>query len=209
MVSDWVNLVLESNPSAAAELFAATTEFPVVLTRDLDVGRNWLRVRTNGAQDPGVSGLLASSGALRLRAYGLEVSSGFRHGYPYEDWFLRAPSDLRSCSSLEVVASEFECQGLEVDWAGVCWGGDVVFNAVTRKWDTRRFVGTRWLMIANPTIRKYILNKYRVLLTRARRGIVIWVPPGSAADPTRKQEALDATADFLLECGVNTIDAFD
>jgi hypothetical protein len=205
IVSDWVKLILESNANGAAKLFSATSEFPVVLTRDLEVARNWLRARTEGAQDSGVSGLLASSGALRLRAYGLEVSSGFRHGYPYDDWFLRTRSDVRSCSSLEVVASEFECQGLEVDWAGVCWGDDVVFNPEARTWDTRKFVGARWLTTTNPIIRKYILNKYRVLLTRARRGIVIWVPPGSATDPTRRREMLDSTAGFLSACGVSVI----
>jgi len=94
------------------------------------------------------------SGALRLRAHGLEVSSGFRRGYPYDDWFLRTPSDVRSGASLEVVASEFERQGLEVDWAGVCWGDDVVFNAHDKNWDTRKFIGARWLTITNPIGRK-------------------------------------------------------
>jgi hypothetical protein len=206
MVSQWVKFVLEGNSQAAAELFAGTSEFPVVVTRDLADARAWLRAHSDGgAHYSGCSGLLASSGALRLRAYGLEVSSGFRHGYPYEDWFLRTSHDVRSSSSLEVAATEFECQGLEVDWAGVCWGDDMVFDPEARRWDTCRFVGSRWVSVVRPAARRFILNKYRVLLTRARRGFVVWVPPGSADDPTRKPHRLDATAEFLLNCGITPI----
>ena len=205
MVSQWVRFVLAGNARAAAELFGEASEFPVVLTRDLAAARDWLRARTGAAYGPGCCGLLASSGALRLRAYGIEVSSGFRHGYPYDEWFLRDSSDVRSSSFLEVAATEFECQGLEVDWAGVCWGDDMVFDSGPGIWDTRRFVGARWISVVKPETRRYIVNKYRVLLTRARRGFVIWVPPGSVEDPTRKQDRLDATADFLIECGIRAI----
>jgi hypothetical protein len=205
MVSQWVRFVLAGNARAAAELFGEASEFPVVLTRDLAAARDWLRARTGAAYGPGCCGLLASSGALRLRAHGIEVSSGFRHGYPYDEWFLRDSSDVRSSSFLEVAATEFECQGLEVDWAGVCWGDDMVFDSGPGIWDTRRFVGARWISVVKPETRRYIVNKYRVLLTRARRGFVIWVPPGSVEDPTRKQDRLDATADFLIECGIRAI----
>jgi len=177
-----------------------------VVTRNLADARAWLRAHGgDGAHYSGCSGLLASSGALRLRAYGIEVSSGFRHGYPYDEWFLRGSHDIRSSSSLEVAATEFECQGLEVDWAGVCWGDDMVFDPETKSWDTRRFVGARWVSVVRPTGRRFILNKYRVLLTRARRGFVVWVPPGSADDPTRKQHRLDATAEFLIKCGISPL----
>ena len=150
-------------------------------------------------------GLVASSGALRLRAFGLEVSSGFRRAYPYEEWFLAMPEDIRSASKLEVAATEFECQGLELDWVGVCWGGDFLFDRVQSKWTTRRFVGTRWNRVANGQAQQYVLNKYRVLLTRARRGMVIWVPNGNTADPTTSLAGFDETAAFLGRCGLQTL----
>jgi hypothetical protein len=205
MVSQWVKFVLEGNSKAACELFKATSEFPVALTRDLAVAREWLRAHSDGARQSGCCGLLASSGALRLRAYGIEVSSGFRRGYPYQEWFLRAANDTRSSSSLEVAATEFECQGLELDWAGVCWGDDMVFDPEAERWDTRKFIGAHWTSPARSAARRYILNKYRVLLTRARRGFVVWVPLGSARDPTRKPHRLDATAEFLIACGIRAI----
>jgi len=116
MVGQWVGQVLEGAGNAAAMYFADNSEFPIVLTRDLDVARKWLYSRAGGIQQPGGCGLVASSGALRLRAHGIEVSSAFRQGYPYEEWFLRGPDDVRSSSTLEVAATEFECQGLELDW---------------------------------------------------------------------------------------------
>ncbi len=100
MVSEWVARVLDGNATAAGELFSSTAEFPVALTRDLDVAREWLRANSGGSGTPGSCGLLASSGALRLRPYGLEVSAGFRHGFPYEEWFLRTSDDVRSSSAL-------------------------------------------------------------------------------------------------------------
>jgi hypothetical protein len=204
MVSQWVMSVLQGNADAAKTFFDGAPEFPVVLTRDLETAREWLREHSSRGHSGGC-GLVASSGALRLRAYGIEVSSGFRRGYPYEEWFLRSSRDIRSSSSLEVAATEFECQGLEVDWAGVCWGDDVVFDPETSGWATRRFVGSRWTSAARPDVRRYILNKYRVLLTRAREGFVIWVPPGAANDLTREPHRLDATAEFLMNCGVRPI----
>jgi hypothetical protein len=175
------------------------------LTRDLTAAREWLHAHSDRVRHSCSCGLLASSGALRLRAHGIEVSSGFRRGYPYEEWFLSSPDDIRSSSSLEVAATEFECQGLEVDWAGVCWGDDMAFDSETKDWDTRRFLGTRWVSVVRPAARRYILNRYRVLLTRARRGFVVWVPPGAAGDPTRNARRLDATAEFLIQCGIRPI----
>jgi hypothetical protein len=200
MVSQWVKFVLEGNAESAARLIEGNTDFPVALTRDLAQARLWLHEHCGEQNHAGSCGLLASSGALRLRAHGIEVSTGFRHGYPYEDWFLRTAEDTRSSSRLEVAATEFECQGLEVDWAGVCWGDDMVFDA--ENWTTRRFKGTRWTAVLRPDARKYIINKYRVLLTRARRGLVVWVPPGSQDDATRDSSRLDATALFLTKCGL-------
>ena len=137
-----------------------------------------------------------------MRAFGLEVSSGFRRAYPYEEWFLAPPEDLRSSSYLEVAATEFECQGLELDWTGVCWGGDLTFDQARAQWSLRRLIGSRWTRIKDPTTRQYVLNKYRVLLTRARKGMIIWVPSGHDADSTTMSDSKDETATYLQACGV-------
>ena len=202
MVSQWVAALLEGNADGAATHFSANAEFPVVLTRELDAARKWLFSRASEIRNPGACGLLASSGALRLRAYGIEVSSAFRRGYPYEDWFLGGSGEVRSSSMLEVAATEFECQGLELDWAGLCWAGDLTFDSHPGSWVARRFVGSRWQLVSKPAARQFILNKYRVLLTRARKGLVVWVPPGSTSDRTLDCSWMDSTAEFLMKCGV-------
>ncbi len=202
MVSEWVQSVLDGNAPVARSCFAGNREFPVVCTRDLNVARTWLSAQSGDVPYPGRSGLVASSGALRLRAYRLEVSTGFRHGFQYEEWFLAPPSDVRSAPTLEVAATEFECQGLELDWVGVCWGDDFLFDPHSNCWDTRRFVGSRWLRVTRPAARQFTMNKYRVLLTRARKGMIIWAPPGSRIDATRDSARLDATAEYLGTCGI-------
>jgi hypothetical protein len=203
-LGDWVNWFLASQfLPMEIQSRLRSGEFPMFVTRDLGKAKKWLRERTDGAQR---CGLLASSGALRLRADGIEVTSSFRTGYPYADWFLGDRNDCRSSYWLEVAATEFECQGLELDWSGLCWGGDLVFSPKQQKLLTRRFHGKGWLTVRDPTNQQYLLNKYRVLLTRARRGMVIWVPRGDASDPTRPPEEFDATADFLARCGVPLLD---
>ena len=129
-VGEWVNALLARQLSSSSASGSLTQAFPVVLTRGLEDARQWLRARTDGVQR---CGLLTSSGALWLRAHGIEVSSSFRQGYPYEDWFLSGPEDTRSSTRLEVAATEFECQGLELDWAGICWVGT--------SWSPRRQAG--------------------------------------------------------------------
>jgi hypothetical protein len=203
LIGQWVNELL-SNGSTATIGPAAVAEFPVVLTRDLAAARRWLRERAEAGQR---SGLLASSGALRLRAEGIEVSAGFRQGYSYADWFLGGLEDTRASSRLEVAATEFECQGLEVDWAGVCWGDDFVIDPATGRWACRTFRGTTWRKVGRAESRQFVVNKYRVLLTRARRGMVIWVPEGDPSDPTRDPSLLEATAAYLLTNGVAPLSA--
>jgi hypothetical protein len=148
------------------------------------------------------AGLLANSGALRLRPYGLEIDPEFHRGYPIERWFLDDEDDFRSSKSLEVAMTEFECQGLELDYVGLCWGDDLTLEADGSSWAFQRLRGKKWLRIKGAILKQYLLNKYRVLMTRAREGLVIWVPPGDSTDPTRKPEPLDRTAAFLREAGV-------
>lgn len=200
-LTEWVNAVLAGDASEAKSLVTALSEFPLAMTRDLATARSWLRERTRGLRR---CGLVASSGALRARADGLELSSGFRQGNRdlYVHWFLDLPPDIRSSNQLEVAASEFECQGLELDWVGVCWAGDLTFDSAAAAWSFRNFSGKQWRAVAAPIDRAYLLNTYRVLLTRAREGAVVWVPRGDAGDTTRAPEPFDATAEYLRSCGL-------
>lgn len=199
-VAEWVNAVVNGQPGEAAQIAARVGDFPIRLTRSLDAARNWLRQNTRGLRR---CGLLASSGALRLRAHGLEVSSGFREGFPFEEWFLANPDDVRSSNRLEVALTEFECQGLELDWTGVCWGGDFVWSS--SGWEFRQFKGSAWQVVQKAATREFIRNKYRVLLTRAREGIIIWIPEGILEDETRPPQWFDSTAGFLTQCGVSVL----
>lgn len=200
-LTEWVNAVLSGNAAHAKALVGELDKFPLAITRDLAAARAWLRERTRGLRR---CGLVASSGAIRLRAHGLELSSGFRQGNRdlFVHWFLNLPPDVRSSNQLEVAASEFECQGLELDWVGLCWGGDLSVDPATSAWSFRHFAGTKWQAVASPIDRAYLLNTYRVLLTRAREGAIVWIPPGDASDETRVPHHFDATADFLRNCGL-------
>lgn len=119
-------------------------------------------------------------------------------------WFLQPAEDVRSSPFLELAATEFAVQGLELDWAGVCWDAD--FRRTREAWAFQAFKGTKWQRVKDVTTQRYMLNKYRVLLTRAREGMVIWIPEGSHADETRSPHLYDETAKYLCACGVETID---
>jgi len=201
-IAEWVNHVVNGNAELAAASAAQFGEFPIALTRDLQSARNWLRDHVGEDRR---AGLVASSGALRLRPFGLELSPGFRREFPYEHWFLAPSNDPRASSSLEVAASEFEIQGLELDWTGVCWGNDFWFDANSRELRFQRFSGSKWLRVRSESDRQFIANKYRVLLTRAREGMIIWVPSGVERDTTLPPEQFDGTAEFLTEAGLRTI----
>jgi hypothetical protein len=202
--TEWVDFTLAGDSAKATSITSKLHDFPFALTRSLSTAREWLKNNARGQQR---SGLVASSGALRLRPEGLELSSGFRQGNRdmYVNWFLNLPPDIRSSNQLEVAASEFECQGLELDWVGVCWGGDFLFDAARSNWIFRRFSGSRWGNVDDPVDCRFLLNKYRVLLTRARRGLIIWVPSGDASDPTRSPGQYDPTADYLVRCGLQVV----
>jgi hypothetical protein len=203
-LTEWVEAVLELKPTKAATIMRKLHRFPLALTRSLSTAREWLNRYTRGERR---CGLIASSGALRLRADGIELSSGFRQGNRdmYVRWFLTLPPDVRSSNQLEVAASEFECQGLELDWTSVCWGADLRLGSTSRQWLFRRFSGTTWENVRTQITRRYLLNKYRVLLTRARQGMIIWVPEGRQRDKTHSPEFFDSTAAYLRECGLQLI----
>ncbi len=198
-VSEWVALVLDGDEVAAQAIYQEIHEYPIALTRSLDCAKRWLRERTLGGRR---CGLIASSGARRLRAHGVDVTCEL----PVAEWFLNPPEDVRSSSFLELPATEFAVQGLELDWSCVCWGAD--FRWGSGDWSYHRFRGTRWENVSGSRLdrRRFILNKYRVLLTRARQGMVIWVPEGDPEDPTRPPAHYDSTAAYLAGCGCTSID---
>jgi len=151
------------------------------------------------------AGLVASAGARRSRAEGLGVQVP-----DIADWFLKRWPDIRSSEALETFATEYDCQGLELDVVGLAWGGDFLRHA--GQWRARRFAGHQWQIVRGAEERRYILNTYRVLLTRARYETIIWVPPGSAGanpfhDITRLATEMDALADFLRASGAKPLEA--
>jgi hypothetical protein len=202
-VNEWVNKCLDGYGKEATRAIPDEAAFPIKLTRHLGKARFWLREMTRGTRR---CGLVASSGAARLRAHGIEMSSSFHRGYPFEHWFLSGPSDVRSSYQLEVAASEFEIQGLELDWVGLCWSDDLLWDASEGAWMLRRFAGKRFVELKDVARRGFLMNSYRVLLTRARLGLVIWVPIGDPLDSTRDVARLDETAQYLLDCGVKSLD---
>ncbi len=173
-------------------------KYPIILTRSLDEARRWLKQESRGFRR---YGLLASSGARRLRAEGLGVLLSATDGSSIAHWYLNPSGDIRSSYALEVPANEYTCQGLEIDFAAICWGGDMLYDPSCDKWRYRTLGGTHWKEVKGEERQRFIKNSYRVLLTRAREGLVIWIPTGSTDDATRNPEAFDATAAFLQKCG--------
>ncbi|KAA2214181.1 DNA/RNA helicase domain-containing protein [Teichococcus oryzae] len=197
--ADWVDAVLTDRAADAAAI-AARGGLPFRLTRDLGALRAALRQRARGLRR---AGLVCSAKAKRLRAEGLGAQL---HGADAEvvNWFLRRWPDVRASDALEVCATEYACQGLELDWVGLAWGGDFIRHG--GQWRARRFVGHAWQRVGSPASQHHIRNTYRVLLTRARFETLIFVPHGDAADATRPAAEADAVADYLLRCGVPLLD---
>lgn len=202
-LAEWVNAVLRVDVASARSAIESMRGFRVMLTRHLATARAWLRQVSTGECR---AGLLASSGALRLRAEGLELDPEFHRGYPIERWFLDARDDFRASHSLEVAMTEFECQGLELDFVGLCWGDDLTIRGNPPGWHSARLSGPRWMTIRDPQRVRYLANKYRVLLTRAREGLVLWIPQGDLNDPTRLPTPMNETAAFLLAAGAVSLD---
>ncbi len=196
-LSAFVSAVLNLNVEEARRIWPSLEGFPLVMTRDLQQARTWLRGKQRGSRR---IGLVASSGARRLRAEGLDVQTQL----DVEQWFLNDRADVRSSFYLERPATEFGIQGLELDWTSLCWGGDLY--PAGGQWVCRAFRGTAWQQVRQQAVRRFIINKYRVLLTRAREGTVIWVPPGDSTDPTRRPAVCDAVASYLAACGVRQLE---
>jgi hypothetical protein len=196
-LSQFVNELIAGEASTASRTYGSIrASYPIVLTRCLVAARSWLRGHARGSER---YGLVASSGALRLKPEGVHVKTDI----DTPNWFLNSRTDVRSSYYLEDPATEFDIQGLELDWIGMCWDAD--FRRVGNRWSFHDFLGANWRNVHDSRRQTYLANAYRVLLTRARQGMVIYVPRGDEADHTRPPHVYDAIASYLKACGISEL----
>lgn len=184
----------EGSASATRCMVAAT--YPIVITRNLQKAKDWLRSKARGSERYGI---VVSSQALRLKPEAIDVRSPMDPIH----WFLDGKEDVRSSYFLEDVATEFHVQGLELDWACVTWDADLRYTPAG--WEHWSFCGDRWNRVRKGERKMYLKNAYRVLLTRARQGMVLVVPPGDATDPTRDPAFYDPIYDYLRRLGFDQL----
>ena len=198
-LSLFVHQLLDRDVEAARKTFEQINErYPIVLTRDLGKAKSWLRVHARGSER---YGMLVSSKAFRLKPLAIDI----RSQADIVPWFLNPITDIRSSLFLEDVATEFDIQGLELDWTCLVWDGDFRFDPWAKKWQHFNFRSDRWQNINQEEGRAYQLNAYRVLLTRARQGMVICVPEGNTEDDTRKPAFYDGTFEYLKSLGIKVL----
>jgi hypothetical protein len=175
-VSRLVKEVLDLEMASAREsLLQVHPNYPIALTRDLPTARKWLRDQARGSERYGI---VVSSQAERLKPHALDVKTPVNPVH----WFLNDRDDVRSSYYLEDAATEFHVQGLELDWVCVVWDADFRFKP--HGWEHWSFRGNGWQRIRSVERQRYLKNAYRVLLTRARQGMVVVVPPRDEEDPT-------------------------
>jgi hypothetical protein len=196
-LSNFVHHLLDGNVSQAQILLATLKDkYPIVITRDLNAAKNWLRKQKRGTER---YGMVVSSQAQRLRPLAIDV----RCKPDTVHWFLDDITDIRSSLFLEDAASEFDVQGLELDWTCLVWDGDLRRKNDT--WQNFSFTGNKWLNIRSEERKAYQINAYRVLLTRARQGMVICVPEGNPEDATRQPEFYNGTYEYFKQIGLEEI----
>ena len=196
-VSLFVKQLLDLEMEEARKNFLSIKEnYPIVLTRDLDQAKNWVRDQARGSER---YGMVVSSNAYRLKPYSIDV----RVKTDPVHWFLNGKDDVRSSYYLEDVVTEFDVQGLELDWVCMAWDAD--FRFAEDKWENWSFRGNKWQRIRKLERQAYQKNAYRVLLTRARQGMVLFVPTGADDDHTRPKEYYDSTYRYLRELGISEI----
>lgn len=198
-LAEFVKLLLDNEPSAAAAVYSELSiHYPIILTRDLDKAKEWIRKKARGTER---YGLLASSEGKRLRGIGIWVPSVINH----VGWFLNEKDNVDSSYFLEVAASEFKVQGLEIDYSILAWDADLRRSG--EGFDYFKFRGTRWNHVNNMQQQKYLKNAYRVLMTRARQGMIIFVPSGTDPedDPTRDSAHYDDIYKYLRSCGIKEL----
>lgn len=196
-LSHFVHYLIHNQPhNAITEYQHIEDKYPLFLTRDLSKAKKWIRNRIKGLES---SGLIASSSAKRLKAEGVFVDNEIAA----ENWFLNDSEDVRSSNFLEDAATEFLIQGLELDWCIVGWDADYRYTGeIFEHWS---FKGARWMRIKQEEKQRYLENAYRVLLTRARQGMIIYVPLGDPKDKTRSPNFYDNTYQYLKSCGLTDL----
>lgn len=193
-VSRFVKQLLDLESELACDtLREVTATYPIVMTRRVDTAREWLRTKARGNER---YGLVVSSQAQRLRPHAIDVRAKINPIH----WFLHGKDDVRSSYYLEDAATEFHVQGLELDWAGVVWDGDLRYSH--NGWGHFEFKGKKWNRVRKSERQTYLKNAYRVLLTRARQGMVLVIPEGDAMDQTRQASYYDATFEYLSGLGI-------
>jgi hypothetical protein len=196
-VSAFVKALLDGEKLKAREAFSEfANRYPLALTRSLAAAKSWIRAHARGSER---YGLVASSKSMRLKPHAIDI----RVAIDPVHYFLNDREDTRSSYYLEDVATEFQVQGLELDWVCVAWDAD--FRAAGTGWTYHDFRGARWCNITNADNREYLRNAYRVLLTRARQGMVVFIPPGDPQDATRSPAFYDSSYQLLREVGIPEI----
>lgn len=196
-LSSFVHHLLEGNiPESQRLLTALKDKYPIVLTRDLNVAKEWLRKQARGTER---YGMVASSKGQRLRPFAIDV----RCKPDTIRWFLNDITDIRSSLFLETAAREYDVQGLELDWTCLVWDGDL--RRTNSGWQNFEFKGNKWMKIWAEERKAYQINAYRVLLTRARQGMAICVPEGNPKDDTRRSVFYDETYQYLKLIGLEEI----
>jgi len=195
-VSAFVKQILDNNPTKANETLLNLNQYPIKITRNLETAKKWVKNKARGTER---YGLLASSGALRLKPVGIFV----KNELSAPNYFLDNKDNVRSSYYLEDCATEFDVQGLELDWSIVAWDADFRYNGT--EWTYNRFNGSKWNKVNNESNKLYLKNAYRVLLTRARQGMIIYIPEGNPEDKTRPTEFYDKTYNYLKQIGIEEI----
>lgn len=196
-VSLFIKQLLDLQCDEASEtLKLISDKYPIVITRNMDVAKRWLKEKARGSERYGI---VVSSQAYRLKPLSIDVRVDANPVH----WFLGDKDDIRSSYFLEDVATEFQVQGLELDWACVTWDGD--FRYDENGWKSFSFIGSKWQNIKKEERKIYLKNAYRVLLTRARQGMVIVVPEGDVEDHTRHPDFYNSTFNYLKQIGIQEI----
>lgn len=196
-VSELVKAILDVEQEKAKLIYSMLKErYPITITRDITKAKAWLKEKARGSERYGV---IASSGSTRLKPFGIWTQCKIEA----KNWFLNGKEDIRSSYFLEDAATEFDIQGLELDWALVAWDAD--FRFVQGTFQYYNFVGTKWNKINKKENISYRKNAYRVLLTRARQGMVIFIPNGEDSDRSRGKCFYDGTYDYLKSIGINEL----
>ncbi|MBV7299035.1 DUF2075 domain-containing protein [Enterovibrio paralichthyis] len=190
------NVIAGESHKAQALASQLHAQYPLFVTRDLSAAKSWLKAKSRANES---IGLLASSNGIRLKAEGIFVKNKFDPAA----WFLNDHDDIRSCHFLEDVATEFDVQGLELDWCLIGWDAD--YRRHGESFEHWKFKGTKWQKRRSEEDKRYLENAYRVLLTRARQGMIVFIPNGDDSDSTRPRRFYDGTYSYLINCGFKAL----